>query len=140
MSIDLQANTSVASRGSGLGTTSGNGTAVVCHRKSSSAAAGDLILELGMSGSTLRFSVGASDAVDYETGGGAQTPDNAATHADGTWGYYAIVVSGGAWAAYWYDDTGARTNHAHPVIAWRDRGRSRRGCRGRCGRRRAGCA
>lgn len=109
MSIDLQANTSVASRGSGLGTTSGNGTAVVWHRKSSSAAAGDLILELGMSGSTLRFSVGASDAVDYETGGGAQTPDNAATHADGTWGYYAIVVSGGAWAAYWYDDTGART-------------------------------
>lgn len=109
MSIDLQANTSVASRGSGLGTTSGNGTAVVWYRKSSSAAAGDLILELGMSGSTLRFSVGASDAVDYETGGGAQTPDNAATHADGTWGYYAIVVSGGAWAAYWYDDTGART-------------------------------
>lgn len=109
MSIDLQANTSVASRGSGLGTTSGNGTAVVWHRKSSSAAAGDLILELGMSGSTLRFSVGASDAVDYETGAGAQTPDNAATHADGTWGYYAIVVSGGAWAAYWYDDTGART-------------------------------
>lgn len=109
MSIDLQANTSVASRGSGLGTTSGNGTAVVWHRKSSSAAAGDVILELGMSGSTLRFSVGASDAVDYETGGGAQTPDNAATHADGTWGYYAIVVSGGAWAAYWYDDTGART-------------------------------
>jgi hypothetical protein len=112
MSVKLNARSGTRGAVStGLGSAEGQ-TLLVFHRRDNTDNPSAVLFTSWTSTATfVRVFYNASGVLDYDTGGGAQTPDTAPTHNSGTWGRYAITRSAiGTVKIYFWDSALTRTD------------------------------